>query len=75
MYHYINQWDHVKKMSYPAPLTIHELGPPQDYHQMKLPRSENLMSRMGSVGIRCTWKENELEMFADKLVKSITKVI
>lgn len=75
MYHYINQWDHIKKTSYPAPLSIHELGAPQDYHQIELPRSEDLMSRMGSIGIRCTWSELELEQLADKLIKSIKKVL
>jgi len=75
MYHYINQWDHIKKMSYPAPLSIHALGAPQDYHQLELSRSEDVMSRMASIGIRCTWKEDELENFADKLVKSIKKVM
>jgi len=75
MYHYINQWDHIKKMSYPAPLSIHEVGAPQDYHQIDLPVSEEVMSRMGSVGIRCTWSDQELEQFADKLVKAIRKVV
>ncbi|MBR9998812.1 MAG: DegT/DnrJ/EryC1/StrS family aminotransferase [Cyclobacteriaceae bacterium] len=75
MYHFINQWDHIKNLSYPAPLSIHALGAPQDYHQIELPRSEDLMSRMGSIGIRCTWTENETEQFADKLVGAIRKVL
>jgi len=75
MYHYINQWDHIKKMSYPAPLSIHDLGAPQDYHQLDLTKSEDVMSKMASIGIRCTWKEKEMEQLADKLIKSIKKVL
>jgi 8-amino-3,8-dideoxy-alpha-D-manno-octulosonate transaminase len=73
MYHYMNQWDHIKSLSYPAPLSIHSVGAPQDYFQVDLPVSEDLMSRMASIGIRCTWTEAEMEQFADKLVGAIRK--
>jgi 8-amino-3,8-dideoxy-alpha-D-manno-octulosonate transaminase len=75
MYHFINQWDHIKKMSYPAPLSIHAAGAPQDYHQIDLPVSEDLMSRMGSIGIRCMWTQQDLEQLGDQLVRTIKKVV
>ncbi len=75
MYHYINQWDHIKNMKYPAKLAIHDLGASQDYNNLSLPKSEDVMSRLISVGIQCTWKEDELAEYADKLVAAVTKVL
>jgi 8-amino-3,8-dideoxy-alpha-D-manno-octulosonate transaminase len=75
MYHYINQWDHIKNMSYPARMAIHDLGCSQDYKTFELPKSEDVMSRMASIGIRCTWSQDELEQFGDQLVNSIRKVV
>jgi 8-amino-3,8-dideoxy-alpha-D-manno-octulosonate transaminase len=75
MYHFINQWDHIKKISYPSKLATHDLGSSQDYAAMKLPVSQDVMARMASIGIRCTWTDDELERFANQLVGSIKKVI
>ena len=74
-YHFINQWGHIKTMSYPSKLAIHDLGCPQDYNDLKLPKSQDVMGRMASIGIRCTWIEEELERFGDQLVGSIKKVL
>jgi 8-amino-3,8-dideoxy-alpha-D-manno-octulosonate transaminase len=62
-------------MSYPSGLAIHDLGCSQDYSSIELPKSEDVMSRMASIGIRCTWSQDELEQFGDQLVSSIKKVI
>ncbi|NJN25490.1 MAG: DegT/DnrJ/EryC1/StrS family aminotransferase [Cyclobacteriaceae bacterium] len=75
MYHFINQWDHVKEMKFPAKLAIHDVGAPQDYKNLKLPKSEEVISRLVSIGIQCTWKEEDLSSFADKLISSIKKVL
>ena len=75
MYHFINQWDHVKKMRFPARLAIHELGAPQDYGHLELPKSQEVMGRMVSVGIQFGWKQGQLEQYADALVSSIKKVL
>ena len=75
MYHYINQWDHIKKMNYPARLAVHDLGASQKYHVLQLPGSEDVMSRLVSVGIRCTWTETELEQYGDQLVGALKKVL
>ena len=75
MYHFINQWDHIKNVSYPSRLAIHELGCSQDYKTLELPKSQDVMSRMASIGIRCTWKEDELIQFGDQLVNSIKKIM
>ena len=75
MYHFINQWDHIKNASYPSRLAIHELGCSQDYKTLELPKSQDVMSRMASIGIRCTWQEDELIQFGDQLVNSIKKIM
>ncbi len=75
MYHFINQWDHVKEMKFPAKLAIHDLGAPQDYKNLKLPKSEDVISRLISIGISCTWKEAELENYTNKIIASIKKVL
>ena len=73
MYHYINQWDHIKEMQFPAALAIHHLGAPQDYKNLVLPRSENIMSRMLSISIQYSWDPDQLREYADALTASISK--
>jgi 8-amino-3,8-dideoxy-alpha-D-manno-octulosonate transaminase len=75
MYHFINQWDHVKELAAPAALAINHLGAPQDYHQLDLPRAQDLMGRLVSIGIRCTWTENELATMEDALSDSVHTVL
>jgi 8-amino-3,8-dideoxy-alpha-D-manno-octulosonate transaminase len=75
MYHFINQWDHIKNMDFPSKLAIHDLGAPQDYKNLSLPKSEEVISRLISIGISCTWKEEELEKYTDKIIASIKKVL
>jgi 8-amino-3,8-dideoxy-alpha-D-manno-octulosonate transaminase len=75
MYHFINQWDHIKNMSYPSRLVAHEHGCSQDYNTMELPMSQDVMGRMASIGIRCTWTTEEVEKFGDELVGAIRKVL
>lgn len=75
MYHFINQWDHIRNVKYPAKLAIHDLEAPQDYNNLSLPKSEDVISRLISIGIQCTWTEEELVGYADKIISSIKKVL
>lgn len=75
MYHFINQWDHIKQKKYPAKMAVNDLGATQNYENLELPKSEAVISRLASVGISCVWKEDELEAYTDKLVSSIKKVM
>jgi 8-amino-3,8-dideoxy-alpha-D-manno-octulosonate transaminase len=74
-YHFINQWDHIKNLSFPAKLAVHHFGAPQDYKNLQLPKSQDVMSRLVSLGIRATWTQAELEILGDKMVNAIKKVI
>ena len=60
MYHFINQWDHIKNLNTAAKLAIEVFGPPQDYNNLNLPRSQEVVGRLISFGIRCTWTEEQM---------------
>lgn len=75
MYHFINQWDHIKEMKFPAKLAIHDLGAPQDYKNLSLPKSEDIISRLISISISCIWTEDQLAAYTDKLIGAIKKVL
>jgi len=74
MYHFINQWDHLKNLKSAAPLAIHHLGAPQDYNNLDLPMSQNIIGRLISLGIRASWSEEEATNFGNKMKESIKKV-
>ena len=75
MYHFINQWDHVKNLKAPVKLAIHHLGAPQDYNNLDLPVAQNVIGRLISLGIKANWTAEELNEFGDKMVASIKKVL
>lgn len=74
MYHFINQWDHLKTLKAPFKMPIHHFGAPQDYANLDLPKTQAIMGRLISLGIRCTWTEAEMDALATKMVEAIKKV-
>jgi 8-amino-3,8-dideoxy-alpha-D-manno-octulosonate transaminase len=75
MYHFINQWDHVKDLKSSAPLAIHHLGAPQDYHNLELPISQNVVGRLISLGIRATWTKEDLDHILQKMIAVLNKIL
>ena len=75
MYHFINQWDHLKELRSPAKMAIHHLGAPQDYKNLELPKSQEVIGRLISLGIKTTWTEEEMKSFVDQVIDSIKKVL
>ena len=75
MYHFINQWDHVKNLDSAAPLAIHSLGAPQDYLALELPRSQDVVGRLISVGIGCAWELDRTEQIGDDLRTALARVL
>lgn len=67
MYHFINQWDHLKDMRTASKLPVELLGMPQDYNSLQLPKSQEVIGRLISFGIRCTWTEEEVKELANKI--------
>ena len=75
MYHFINQWDHVKSMTATAPLAIHHLGAPQDYQNLELPKSQEVVGRLISLGVRATWSDEEAGQLAADMRKVLEEVL
>jgi 8-amino-3,8-dideoxy-alpha-D-manno-octulosonate transaminase len=67
MYHFINQWDHLKNMSTVSKLPAQVLGIPQDYNNLQLPKTQEVIGRLVSFVIRCTWTEDEVKALAQKI--------
>jgi 8-amino-3,8-dideoxy-alpha-D-manno-octulosonate transaminase len=59
-WHYIRQWEHLKKMASAArlPATLYEHCP--DYGALKLPRSDSIMGRMISMQIKLSWTSDDI---------------
>ena len=74
MYHFINQWDHLKELRSAAPLAIHALGAPQDYSNLQLPKSQDAIGRLISFGVRGTWSEEEINTFGNSILEVINEV-
>lgn len=75
MYHFINQWDHIKELRSAAPLAIHHFGAPQDYKTLELPKSQEVIGKLISLGIRASWTDEEAKAFGEKMKESILKAI
>ncbi len=75
MYHFINQWDHIKQLKFPAKLAIHHLGAPQNYTNLSLPRAQQVVGRLISLVISCTIKMSDVEAFTDKIAVAIKRVL
>jgi 8-amino-3,8-dideoxy-alpha-D-manno-octulosonate transaminase len=69
MYHFINQWNHLKPISTVAKLPIEVLGSTQDYAALALPKSQEVVGRLISFGIRCTWTESDMRELAGKIAQ------
>lgn len=74
-YHFINQWDHIKDLKSPNKLGIHHFGAPQDYHALTLPKSNDVVGRLISLGIKSNWPEEDLSAFKDKMVAIVQNVL
>jgi len=75
MYHFINQWDHLKNMQTASKLAVEVLGAPQDYNNLDLPKSQEVVGRLISFGIRCTWSEEEVTALGNNIVAAIRKAM
>jgi 8-amino-3,8-dideoxy-alpha-D-manno-octulosonate transaminase len=75
MYHFINQWDHIKQLKTASKLPIEILGAPQDYNNLYLPKSQEVVGRLISFGIRCTWTEEQIQALAASISNCVKKVL
>ena len=75
MYHFINQWEHIKNLKTASKLAIEVLGAPQDYNNLHLPKTQEVVGRLISFGIRCTWTEEQLTDLANKISDCVNKAL
>ncbi|MEJ2483246.1 MAG: DegT/DnrJ/EryC1/StrS family aminotransferase [Gemmatimonadota bacterium] len=75
MYHFINQWDHVKDLAAAAPLAIHALGAPQDYRALELPGAQDVIGRLVSIGVGCGWNAEETARTSRNLRTALASVL
>lgn len=75
MYHFINQWDHIKNMQTVSKLPVEVLGAPQDYKNLNLPKTQDVVGRLISFGVRCTWTEAEMKDLASKISACAAKAL
>lgn len=75
MYHFINQWGHLKNMSTTSKLNVQLLGAPQDYANLELPKSQEVIGRLISFGIRCTWTDEEVRELGAKIAACVKKAL
>ncbi len=71
MYHFINQWNHIKEGKVAAKTNVQLLGAPQDYINMELPKTQETIGRLISFGIKASWTEAELNELLAKISNSI----
>jgi 8-amino-3,8-dideoxy-alpha-D-manno-octulosonate transaminase len=75
MYHFINQWTHIKEGKVAAKTNVQLLGAPQDYQNMELPKTQETIGRLISFGIKATWTDKEVEELAAKMSNCINAVL
>lgn len=74
MYHFINQWDHIKNLKFPNKMAIHYLPTP-DYSNLDLPKSQEVIGRLVSFGIRLTWTQEEMDKLANTIIECLKNVL
>ncbi|MGZ3919898.1 MAG: DegT/DnrJ/EryC1/StrS family aminotransferase [Bacteroidia bacterium] len=73
MYHFINQWDHLKNLQTVSKLPAQLVDRPQDYNKMQLPKTQQVVGRLISFGIKCTWTETQMKELAANILACVEK--
>ena len=75
MYHFINQWEHIKGLKTASKLGVEVIGTPQDYTNLNIPTTQAVVGRLISFGVRCTWTEDEMKSLATKISECAVKAM
>jgi 8-amino-3,8-dideoxy-alpha-D-manno-octulosonate transaminase len=73
MYHFINQWDHLKNLSTVSKLPAELFERPQDYSKMQLPKTQNVVGRLISFGVKVNWTEQQMKDLAASIIACVEK--
>jgi 8-amino-3,8-dideoxy-alpha-D-manno-octulosonate transaminase len=73
-WHYIRKWEHLTEMKNSAKLP-HEFYPNKpDFSKLKLPQSDDIISRTISMLINVGWSDGQIHDLKAKIEKSLTEV-
>jgi 8-amino-3,8-dideoxy-alpha-D-manno-octulosonate transaminase len=75
MYHFVNQWDHLKKLSTVSKLPAEIFERSQDYNTIQLPKSQNVVGRLISFGVKYNWTEEQMKELAAKILACVKKAM
>jgi 8-amino-3,8-dideoxy-alpha-D-manno-octulosonate transaminase len=75
MYHFINQWQHLKDLSTVSRLPAELLERSQDYNNLQLPKTQEVIGRLISFGVKCTWTEEQMKELASKISSCVNKAM
>lgn len=75
MYHFINQWDHITHMRSASKLAVEHIGAPQDYKNLSLPKSNEVVGRLISFSIRTAWTEASMTEMANKISDCVKRAL
>ncbi|MGE0568879.1 MAG: DegT/DnrJ/EryC1/StrS family aminotransferase, partial [Bacteroidia bacterium] len=75
MYHFINQWDHLKNLQTVSKLPVQVLGASQDYNNLSLPKSQEVVGRLISFGVSLKWTEEQMTELAGKISACVDKAM
>lgn len=73
-YHFISNWEHLKNLKFPSTMAINKQDIPQDYNNLPLNDSTNIMSRLISFGIRCAISEDNVKKLGEDIAKVFNNI-
>ncbi|MBA3664905.1 MAG: aminotransferase class I/II-fold pyridoxal phosphate-dependent enzyme [Bacteroidetes bacterium] len=73
MYHFINQWDHLKNLQTVSKLPAQILERSQDYNTMTLPKTQEVVGRLISFSIKCSWTDEQMKELAASIIACVEK--
>jgi 8-amino-3,8-dideoxy-alpha-D-manno-octulosonate transaminase len=74
-WHYIRQWEHLKKRQTAAPMSVFAGSAPPDYENLQLPASDAVMGRLISMQIKLGWGEKDIAERIEKMTTVLKAVL
>lgn len=74
-YHYIRNWEHIRSLKTPMKLVAHLLGTPQNYENLEIPKSNDLISRLISLVVKINWNDEQLATLTGRIEKALKSVL
>jgi 8-amino-3,8-dideoxy-alpha-D-manno-octulosonate transaminase len=73
MYHFINQWDHLKNLQTVSKLPAQILERSQDYTKLNLPKTQEVVGRLISFSVKVSWTEQQMKDLAANIIACVEK--